>query len=262
MKNAECRRQNVEWVTRHSRSRFTHHAPRTTHHAPRSARAFTLVELLVVMAVIGLLAALTFPAVQGARIAMLRARAKSELMQLETAIERYKDKLGHYPPDCRLGGNPDPYAVNQLYYELLGTTNVSTPPARPFYVTLDGSARIDGDSLPAIFGANVAGFMNCARTGGDDAVNAVSFLKGLKPSQFLATTINSKDCTVLGSALEGPLTYQSAAGAKINPWRYNASNPTNNVKTFDLWIDVTVGSKTNRICNWHEKPLVISTPYQ
>lgn len=253
MKKEECRRQNVERVTRHPRSHFTHHAP-------RSARAFTLVELLVVMAVIGLLAALTFPAVQGARIAMLRARAKSEMVQLETAIERYKDKLGHYPPDTRLGGNPDPYAVNQLYYELLGTTNTGTA-ANPVYVTLDGSATIDAAGLTSAFGSGVTGFINCARTGGDDAVNAVSFLKGLKPSQFLAP--DAPACTVLGSALEGPLTYlKTSSGAKINPWRYNASNPTNNVKTFDLWIDVTVGSKTNRICNWSEKPLVISTPYR
>ncbi|HOW79554.1 MAG TPA: hypothetical protein PK406_08895, partial [Verrucomicrobiota bacterium] len=67
-------------------------------------------------------------------------------------------------------------------------------------------------------------------------------------------------CTVLGSALEGPLVYQDARGAKLNPWRYNSSNPTNNPNSFDLWMDIAVGGKTNRICNWSDKPLVVSAP--
>ena len=29
----------------------------------------------------------------------MRARARGEMIQVETAIERYKDKLGYYPPD-------------------------------------------------------------------------------------------------------------------------------------------------------------------
>jgi len=227
--------------------------------APRAARAFTLIELLVVLAVIGLLAALTFPALRAAKLSMLRARAKSEMTQVETAIERYKDRFGHYPPDNRISANPDPYALNQLYYELLGTTNSSG-----VFQTLDGSAQIADGSLPAVFGPNVTGFLNCARTGGDEAVNAVSFLKGLKPGQFLAITNGTSAvpvCNLLGANLDGPLIYKNAVGAKLNPWRYNSSSPTNNLNSFDLWIDVDAGGKTNRICNWSDRPLVVSTPY-
>ena len=224
------------------------------------AKAFTLVELLVVMSVIAVLAALTFPAVNAAKISMLRARAKSELMQMETAIERYKDKLGYYPPDNRIAANPDHYALNQLYYELLGVTNVSIGGA-PGYQTLDGSAQIRVADVPNVFGPTVTGFMNCARGGsGDEAPTGAAFLRGLKPSQFLALTTPS--CTVLGSALEGPLTYPGAQGAKINPWRYKSSSPRYNPKTFDLWIDVLARGKTNRICNWSDKPIIVSAPYQ
>lgn len=225
-------------------------------------RAYTLVELLVVMSVIAVLAALTFPAVRGVRISMTRARAKSELIQMETAIERYKDKFGHYPPDARIAANADPYALNQLYYELLGTTNV-TIGGVAYYQTLDGSAQIPADpnTLKNVFGPSVAGFMNCARTGGEEAVNAMGFLRGLKPSQFLAVDTPAA-FTALGSGLEGSLMYQANSGLKINPWRYNVSSPTNNVKSFDLWIDVMAGEKTNRICNWSDKPIVVSTPYK
>ena len=40
----------------------------------------------------------------------------------------------------------------------------------------------------------------------------------------------------------------------LNPWRYVSSNPTNNPGEFDLWVDIIVGGKTNRICNWSDKP--------
>jgi len=212
------------------------------------------------MTVIAALAALTFPAVRAAKLSTMRARAKSELMQLETAIERYKDKLGYYPPDNQITGNPDRYALNQLYYELLGTTNIGTV-AAPVYVTLDGSARVDGSSLNAVFGPNVTGFMNCARGGSDEeAPGGAAFLRGLKPSQFLAISTPTA-ATVLGSSIEGPLMYLNAQNIRINPWRYNSSGPRNNPKSFDLWIDVMAGGKTNRICNWSEKPLVVSAPY-
>ena len=212
----------------------------------RTTAAFTLVELLVVIAVIAALAALTFPAVRAAKISALRSRAKSEMAQIETGIERYKDKLGYYPPD-----NPTSYyTLNQLYYELLGTTN-----ANGVYRTLDGSAQINATALPTVFGPNVTGFMNCTRGGDDDVPNCGAFLSGLKPSQFLALT--TPDCTVLGSKLKGPLEYENAQGVKINPWRYNTSNPQHNPRSYDLWIDVLAGDKTNRICNWSDKPIVV-----
>ncbi len=220
------------------------------------AKAFTLIELLVVLAVIAVLAALTFPAVRAAKISTLRARARSEMLQMVTAIERYKDKLGYYPPDNQIAANPDRYALNQLYYELLGTTNWSG-----VFQTLDGSAQIAASALPTVFGPNVTTFMNCARPSrGDDAPSGIAFLTGLKPSQFLAID-NPVQCTVLGSRLDGPLTYQNNQNIKINPWRYNSSTPHNNPKSFDLWIDVIAGDKTNRICNWSDKPIVVSTPY-
>jgi prepilin-type N-terminal cleavage/methylation domain-containing protein len=253
MQNAECRSQCAV-------SRNTHHAPRNTPLAPRASRAFTLIELLVVIAVIALLAALTFPAVQGVKTSAIRTRAKGELTQMESAIERFYQKLGYYPPD-----NPANWALNQLYYELLGTTNVGTV-AAPVYVTLDGSARITAAGLSSVFGPNVTGFVNCSRPGrSDDVPGATAFLNNLKPSQFMVITNDpsSTSCSVLGSGIDGwpTMVYINSLGAKLNPWRYNSSNPHYNPKSFDLWIDVAAGSKTNRICNWSDKPLVVGSPY-
>jgi len=61
--------------------------------------AFTLIELLLVIAVIGVLAALMFPAVHAVNRITLISRARAELAELEVFIDSYKAKVGLYPPD-------------------------------------------------------------------------------------------------------------------------------------------------------------------
>jgi len=66
----------------------------------RSARAaFTLVELLVVLAIIGVMVGLLLPAVQSAREAARSAQCKSQLRQLGIATLRYCDTHGGDFPD-------------------------------------------------------------------------------------------------------------------------------------------------------------------
>lgn len=56
---------------------------------PRRARGLTLVEVLVAIGLVGLLAALTLPAVQDAREAARRAGCLSNLRQIGLAIQQY-----------------------------------------------------------------------------------------------------------------------------------------------------------------------------
>ena len=64
----------------------------------QSQRAFTLVELLVVMAIIGILISLLLPAVQSAREAARRMRCAHNLMQLSIAVQNYESAYEMYPP--------------------------------------------------------------------------------------------------------------------------------------------------------------------
>lgn len=63
-----------------------------------TANGFTLVELLIVVAIIGLLLALLLPAVQLARASARRTQCASNLRQLAIAAASYEATEGSYPP--------------------------------------------------------------------------------------------------------------------------------------------------------------------
>ena len=63
----------------------------------KKRNAFTLIELLIVISIIAVMAGLLMPAISTAQTRAKKMTSKNFMVQLATAIERYKADYGFYP---------------------------------------------------------------------------------------------------------------------------------------------------------------------
>lgn len=65
--------------------------------APRRVAAFTLVELLAVLAIVAVLAGVLYPSLTATRSSALRTRTKLQFHQWTAAMEQFRQEYGYYP---------------------------------------------------------------------------------------------------------------------------------------------------------------------
>ncbi len=75
---------------------------------------FTLIELLIVVAIIGLLAAIAVPNFLNAQTRAKLARCMSDMKALGTAIDLYRQDNNHYPPQHPEGRDSSHYVGGNL----------------------------------------------------------------------------------------------------------------------------------------------------
>lgn len=85
-----------------------------------SQHGFTLIEILIVVAILGVLASIALPAYQNSVLRSGRAEAKSELLQVASDLERYFSNFNTYIDDALPLNTPavadrDRTTVNALY---------------------------------------------------------------------------------------------------------------------------------------------------
>jgi prepilin-type N-terminal cleavage/methylation domain-containing protein len=233
--------------------------PEGSGHSFQIANGFTIIELLAVIAVIGVLAEFTFSSLAVVKRRQHISHTQAELGQLTTAIDNYKTTYGFYPPDNANGvANASGQLLgNQLYYELEGTLLDTT---NGVFKTLDGSAQIAINDVSNAFG--ISGFINCNKPGAsEDSQPARNFIHELNPRQIGRSTNNGVGITILVGSVGGPdQTYQPLGVSDLNPWRYKSSGTlTNNPGSYELYMQLVIGGKTNLVCNW-SKQVQINSP--
>ena len=179
------------------------------------AKGFTLIEMLAVIAIIGVLAALIigiFPMVGQGKI---RSRATAEMAGLTAMIENYKAKKGFYPIDNRkdlVVGNPPvtlPNLPTTLYHEL--TSEVPAAPHNADFIANSGT-------------------------------ESRNYARSLKESQYRPL----EGFKLLGIPTKGP-------DGDFSYWRYDSSSTNrHNQEGFDLWIDVFLKGEKYTFKNWKD----------
>ncbi len=106
---------------------------------------FTLIELLIVVAIIGILAAIAVPNFLSAQIRAKASRVKSEMRSFSTALESYRVDHGRYPYPL-LDKYTDKAGIHTQSHIVKALLELSTPVAYmanvdypdPFFKTGDG----------------------------------------------------------------------------------------------------------------------------
>ena len=200
--------------------------------ARRRGDGFTLIEMIVVIAIIAVLAGLILAAMPAVKGKANRRAVATELEGLKTAINSYKAKKGVYPPD-----NPDTNKWDQapLFYELTGTVQVTAQGTVEYQSLFSpGEPPLTAAQIQNAFG--IGGFVNTSPE--RDEVD--NFFKTLKPKQV-------ED---IGGGIKVLVAPYKGKDNRMARWFYNSSKPVHNPGEYDLWAEIAMGGETIIIGNW------------
>lgn len=109
----------------------------------KKIKGFTLIELLIVVAIIGIIAAIAIPNLLDAIERSRQKKSVSEVQSIAQALQSFSTDYGGYPPTSVVPAGSDPNAVldNTVYADLAGS-----PAFEPDYIQAIPTA--DGWGVP------------------------------------------------------------------------------------------------------------------
>lgn len=209
------------------------------------AAAFTLIEILMVIAIMGIIAAMVLTGGQYASKVKKETAVKAEREKLQTMIDNYQAKLNFYPPD---NGNLaslsssisqsvyEGYtASNALIYELTGVTNTNSTQAIIF----------NGTNISLLANGDFNKYFDRMGIANADSSEPQNFFKPPpRPQDYTNYPgSNPSEDAALGLLVPAPLTQN-----RPNFWHYDSSSPRrHNQNSYDLWAEFLVGSKNGNL---------------
>jgi len=205
----------------------------------KKRHAFTLIEMLVVIAIIGIVAALVVNMNAGAQAAKRNAQVNADKSKLMTMINNYQSKLNFYPPDngslaaTNLAYYDATAAINPLLYELTGATNTTNGYIQAF----DGTTNVSTNIYYQVFVRQ-----SVANSNPDEPHNF--FQPGPQPKEYTNYYPNSTPGLNVWGLLV-PVSMVSPTGTPItNFWHYDSSSTNrHNLSGYDLWAEYLIGTK-------------------
>lgn len=199
-------------------------------HSPSRTRAFTLVEMLIVITIIALLAALTLGGYTYAMRSSKRRVTTGTFEAIKLALERYNSEFGEFP---------QPASNNQLAQFPPGQSMYDTSGAACLYQALTGDGY---DQISGVTGNNATG----AGGGGSSSDGKTEGTSEVKNKMFVEvpqTIYTLKGSTyILIDGFGHPFQYAKAAtttpaagGGNNNNNNNNNNNATTINSTYDLW---------------------------
>lgn len=86
---------------------------------PVSKRAFTLIELLIVIGIIAILASILAPVISKVKETALKLSAENDANQLVIAITTFRTEYGRLPLEDTAGKDPDPILTEAPFMKIL-----------------------------------------------------------------------------------------------------------------------------------------------
>ena len=218
--------------------------------AGQGMRAFTLVELLVVISIIGIIAAMSVGAIRSASMKRDQSAVEAQKAKLILALEDYKGKFGSYPPDNAAWASTNAH-WNPLAYELGGMRRSGVD----FLSESDLSHVVTRAMIASYFGLAVG--QTVAETGLLNATPSPT-VRGKSFLLLKGGSGKTADYVLITNGVPGmpPVMLLKVAAEhptlSENVWRYR-SYPANghNPKSYDLWAEIKKSTgTTNTISNW------------